>query len=262
MPDNPGSIPTDASDPNLLNQARSLLAAAQRVVVLTGAGISTDSGIPDFRGPNGVWTKNPQAEKLATLDHYVGDREVRVAAWRSRLDSRAWTAEPNAAHRALVNLERRGQLDTLITQNIDGLHHAGGSSWDRIVEIHGSIREVVCLSCDYRDDMQVALDRVRAGEEDPACPICGAILKSATISFGQSLIAEDLRRAEHAANHCDLLLAIGSTLAVYPIAAVVPMAARRGARIIIVNGGPTEMDDIADIVLRGPIGTIVPALLG
>ena len=157
--------------------------------MLTGAGISTDSGIPDFRGPKGVWTRNPEAEKRATLQHYMSDPQVRRKAWLDRLDHPAWAAEPNAGHRALVHLERRGKLDTLVTQNIDGLHQAAGSDPERVVEVHGTIREVVCMSCDERAPMQRALDRVRAGEDDPPCRTCGGILKSATISFGQNLVA-------------------------------------------------------------------------
>ena len=174
-------------------------APPESVVVLTGAGISTDSGIPDFRGPNGVWTKNPKAEKLATLQHYVADPEVRKLAWQTRLDSPAWTAEPNAGHRAIVTLERRGKLHTLVTQNIDELHQRAGTDPARVVEVHGTMRQVVCLACDERAPMERALDRVRAGEEDPACRTCGGILKSATISFGQALVAADLQRAERAA---------------------------------------------------------------
>ncbi len=245
-----------------LSDAVTMLDAADRVVVLTGAGISTDSAIPDFRGPKGVWTKNPGAEKQATLQHYVEDVEVRKRAWQNRLTSPIWEAEPNAGHRALVQLEERGVLHTLITQNIDGLHHRAGSDPDRIIEVHGSVREVVCLSCDYRDPMEVALDRVRSGEEDPACEDCGGMLKSATISFGQSLVAADLQRAEVAARSCDVLIAIGSTLAVYPIANVVPIAKSLGATIIIINGSPTEMDDLGDVVLRGSISEILPPLFG
>jgi len=235
---------------------------AERITVLTGAGISTDSGIPDFRGPQGVWTKNPKAEKMATLQNYVADTEVRKAAWRSRLDSRAWSAEPNNGHRALVRLEKRRKLVALLTQNVDGLHHAAGSSGEKIIEIHGTLREVGCLECDYRDDMRVALDRVRLGEDDPACLECGGILKSATISFGQGLIQEDLLRAEVAAQNCDLMLALGTTLAVYPIAAVVPAAKRVGAKIVIVNAEPTEMDYLADMVLRESISEVLPLLVG
>ena len=130
-----------------MSEVRAWIDAAQRIVVLTGAGISTDSGIPDFRGPQGVWTKNPEAEKQSTLQNYVADPEVRKRAWQSRLESPAWKAQLNAGHRALVTLERRGKLDTLITQNIDGLHQAAGSSPDRVIEIHGTMREVVCLDC-------------------------------------------------------------------------------------------------------------------
>lgn len=240
--------------------ARSWIEAAERVTALTGAGISTDSGIPDFRGPQGVWTRNPKAERTATLQHYMSDPDVRRRAWRSRLDHASLRAEPNAAHRALVVLERRGKLDTLVTQNIDSLHHAAGSDRERIVEVHGHLREVVCMSCDERAPMERALARVRAGEEDPPCRSCGGILKSATISFGQNLVAEDLLRAEAAAARAEVLLAVGSTLAVFPVANMVSVAKAAGARVVIVNGDPTEMDDLADAVLRGPIGSILPRL--
>lgn len=244
-----------------IEQARGWIDRADRITVLTGAGISTDSGIQDFRGPKGLWTQNPEAEKMATLQHYVADPDIRRRSWQMKLASAANRHEPNTGHAALVALEKRGKLHTLITQNVDGLHHAAGSSPDRIVEIHGSLREVVCLSCDERAPIERALERVHAGEEDPACRTCGGILKSATISFGQGLVAEDLRRAEIAAESCDLMLAVGTTLGVYPIAGVVPIAKDRGARVIIVNGGPTEMDFLADVVLRGPISEILPRIL-
>ena len=245
-----------------LREVAGWIRAAQRVTVLTGAGISTESGIPDFRGPQGLWTKNPGAEKMATLSHYVADKEVRERAWRNRLESPTWKAEPNAGHRALVALERAGNLHLLITQNVDGLHLAAGTSPARLVEIHGSLREVVCLDCGERAPMERARARVRAGESDPPCRSCGGILKSATISFGQNLVAHDLRRAEGAARECDLLLAVGSTLSVYPIAGVVPIAKQCGAQIVIVNAEPTEMDDLAEAVIRGPIGEILPRLCG
>jgi NAD-dependent deacetylase len=244
----------------VIEEVRGWLAAARRVVVLSGAGISTESGIPDFRGPQGVWTKDPSAQKLATLQYYVADPDVRRRAWQKRLQSEAFSAEPNAGHFALVDLERSGKLQLLITQNIDGLHQRAGSTPERVVEIHGTIHEVVCLDCDERAPMQRALDRVRAGEDDPPCRSCGGILKSATISFGQSLVQEDLVRSERAAKNCDLLLAVGTSLSVYPIASVVPIAKRSGARVVIVNGEPTEMDEIADAVLRGAIGELLPRL--
>ncbi len=240
---------------------RGWISAAQRIVVLTGAGISTDSGIPDFRGPQGLWTKNPEAEKMATIGHYMADPEVRKRSWRMRLEMGIDRLEPNPGHRALALLEQRGVLHTLITQNVDGLHQKAGLSRDRMVEIHGTLTEVMCMECNERAPIDRALARVRAGEEDPACRSCGGILKSATISFGQSLVMDDLRRAERAALGCDLLLAVGTTLAVYPIAGVVPIAKQAGARIVILNAEPTEMDDLADAVLRGSISEILPRLV-
>jgi NAD-dependent deacetylase len=239
---------------------RGWIDAAERVVALTGAGISTDSGIPDFRGPQGVWTKNPEAEKMATIQHYMADPEVRKRAWQG-LQARTMEREPNAGHRALVDLERRDKLVTLLTQNVDGLHVKAGTSVERLVEIHGTLREVMCMECEERAPMERALARVRAGEDDPPCRSCGGILKSATISFGQGLVMEDLRRAERAAKTCDLMIAIGTTLAVYPIAGVVPIAKSEGAKIVILNGEPTEMDDLADAVLRGSISEILPRLV-
>jgi NAD-dependent deacetylase len=243
-------------------RARALVEQARRVVVLTGAGISTDSGIADFRGPQGVWTKDPAAERMATLQAYVSDPELRRRSWQNRLTSPMWDSEPNAGHRALVELERSGRLDTLVTQNIDGLHHKAGTDPSRIIEIHGTAREVVCLECGDRQAAEPVHDRVRAGEDDPACTWCGGILKSATISFGQSLVAEDLFRAENAAAACDLLLAVGSTLAVFPAAGVVPVAVRHGAVLVIVNSGQTEMDALADVVVPGSISEALPALVG
>jgi NAD-dependent deacetylase len=187
--------------------------------------------------------------------------EVRRRAWQARLSHEAWLAQPNAGHAALVSLERSGRLQALITQNIDGLHQRAGSSPARVIEIHGTILDVVCMACGDRGPMQPVLDRVRAGEEDPPCRECGGILKSATISFGQSLVAADLRRAEQAARRCDLLIAIGSSLAVFPIAGVVPVAKQSGARIVILNGTQTEMDPLADHVLHGKIGEILPRIV-
>ena len=246
---------------DLIRTVCGFIEEARRIVVLTGAGISTDSGIPDFRGPQGVWTKNPGAERMATIQHYMADPDVRKRAWKSRLESRYVDAEPNAGHRALVALERRGKLDTLITQNVDGLHVKAGSSPERVVEIHGTVRDVVCLSCGQRAPMEKALARVRAGEEDPACRTCGGILKSATISFGQALVPDDLTRADMAARRADLMLAVGTKLSVWPIAGVVPTAKEAGARVVILNAESTEMDGLADVVLRGSIAEILPRLV-
>jgi len=245
---------------SLVDAARQRIDRARRIVVLTGAGISTESGIPDFRGPRGVWTRNPAAEKQSTIQHYLADAEVRKAAWRSRLDSPAWSAEPNAGHRALVELERRGKLHALVTQNIDELHQRAGQSAALVVEVHGSMRRVMCWQCGVRAPMEDALARVRAGEDDPHCPACGGILKSDTISFGQTLVPETIDRALAAAAEADLMIAVGTTLQVQPVASMVPIAARSGAGIVIVNDQPTAMDALADVVIRAPIGAVLPAI--
>lgn len=237
-----------------------VLAQAKRVTVLTGAGISTDSGIPDFRGPQGVWTRDPAAEKTSMLSHYLRDAQVRRLAWQQRLSSPAWTAQPNAGHRALVELERQGRLVALVTQNIDGLHQRAGSSPERLVELHGTMHRVVCWACHWEGPMGETLSRVAAGEADPHCEICGGILKSATISFGQSLDRDTIARAERAARACDVLLAVGTSLGVSPAAGLVPLAHANGAEIVIVNAEATPFDDIAT-VYRGSISEILPQLV-
>jgi NAD-dependent deacetylase len=263
MNEDPGSEgPETAMVEEAIAAAARLVDEAERIVVLTGAGISTDSGIPDFRGPNGIWTRNPEAEKQATLSYYMGDPDVRRRAWRSRLDNPAWRAEPNRGHEALIRLERRGKLRMLVTQNVDGLHHEAGHDPELVVEIHGTMREVECMSCGWRGPMGPTLDRVRLGEDDPPCAACGGILKSATISFGQNLVPEDLDRAFDAARDADLVLAVGTTLGVYPAAQVVPIAKGSGATVVIVNGSPTEMDNLADVVVMASISEVLPAILG
>jgi NAD-dependent deacetylase len=234
---------------------------AVRVVVLTGAGISTESGIPDFRGPQGVWTRNPRAEKLSNIHYYMADPEVRKESWKARLDHPAWNAKPNAGHLALAALEKRGKLHALITQNIDELHQMAGNSPDKVIEVHGTVRKVVCMECGMTAPMQKALDRVRAGEEDPPCRDCGGILKSATISFGQALVPDVIERAMRAAGEADLFLSIGTSLQVYPIAGAVEVAEASGAKIVILNAEPTPFDEVADAVFREPIGTVLPQLL-
>ena len=243
-----------------MQDVRAWIDAAQRVVALTGAGISTDSGIPDFRGPRGVWTKNPKAEKLSDIRYYMSDPEVRRLSWQSRLQNPAWSAKPNAGHLALVELERRGKLHALITQNIDELHQQAGNSPERVIEVHGTLRKVVCMSCGERAPMEKALARVRAGEADPPCRSCGGILKSATVSFGQALVPEVIDRAMQAAGEAEVLLAVGTSLQVYPIAGAVPLARRAGARVVIINAEPTPFDDLADAVFNDSISAVLPAL--
>ncbi len=244
-----------------LESVRAWIDAAHRVVVLTGAGISTDSGIPDFRGPAGVWTRNPAAERMSDIRYYTADPAVRKASWQSRLDHPAWTATPNPGHVALAALERRGKLHALITQNIDGLHLRAGNSPQKVLEVHGNLHKAVCLSCGWKGPMQAVLTRVRAGEEDPACETCRGILKSDTISFGQALVPAVIERAMEAAQEADLLLAVGSSLKVFPIANMVPAAEAAGARIVIMNAQPTQFDASADALLDGPISDELPPIL-
>ena len=244
-------------------QAREWIAEARSVTVFTGAGISTDSGIPDFRGPNGLWTKNPAAEKASTLQNYLSDPDVRRFAWQNRLHSPAWVAVPNSGHLAIYELERRGRLRAVVTQNIDELHQRAGHAPGNVIEVHGTMRWSRCWSCDDRRPMQETLERVRAGEEDPHCLVCQTgILKSDTVSFGQSLVPEVIEAAMRAADECDVLLAAGSTLSVFPAANVVPRARASGSRVVIVNGEPTAMDRFADALLIGSLGELLPGLIG
>ncbi|HEY3073887.1 MAG TPA: Sir2 family NAD-dependent protein deacetylase [Burkholderiales bacterium] len=241
--------------------ARSWVRDAKRIVVLTGAGISTDSGIPDFRGPQGVWTRNPVAEKMSNIHYYLADPEVRKASWQNRLSSPAWSAKPNPGHLAIVELERRRQLHALITQNIDELHQVAGNSAHLVIEVHGSMRRFMCWGCGRRGPMQLVLERVRAGEADPPCRDCGGILKSDTISFGQQLVPEVIDRAMQAAGEADLFLAVGTSLQVYPIAGAFDLARAAGAKTVIMNAQPTPFDDIADAVLPGSISELLPRLV-
>jgi NAD-dependent deacetylase len=238
-----------------------LLRDAQRIVVLTGAGISTGSGIPDFRGPQGIWTKDPAAEKRATIQHYVSDPEHRKRTWRARVDGDVWRGEPNAGHYALAELERRAALDTLVTQNVDGLHHAAGNSPEKIVEIHGNVREVKCLSCDWRGPMEDTVERVRAGEDDPRCLECGGMLKAAAISFGENLVPADLDRAQQAAASADLFLAVGTSLVVYPVAGLPEIALRNRAPLVILTAEETPFDRYATVVVNERLEEALPAIV-
>ena len=232
------------------------------VTVLTGAGISTDSGIPDFRGPRGVWTRNPGAQHLSTYQAYVSDPALRRRSWRARREHPAWAAEPNAAHRALAGLATSAIDTWIITQNIDELHQKAGTAVERVIELHGTMFSVVCVSCGDRSPMAGALARVEAGEEDPDCARCGGILKSATVMFGQRLDPGVFSRAEQAARRCDLFLAIGSTLTVEPAASLCGLAAAAGAPLVIVNADATPYDGLAAEVIREPIGSAVPRIAG
>ena len=247
-------------------RARELVRGATLITVLTGAGISTDSGIPDFRGPNGLWTKNPAAEKASTLQNYLADADVRRFAWQNRLHSPSWYAAPNKGHMAIYELERQGRLRAVVTQNIDELHQRAGHRPENVIEVHGTMRWSRCWTCDDRRPMAETLQRVRAGEDDPHCLVCAengrvGVLKSDTVSFGQQLVPEVIDAAMRAADDCDLLLAAGSMLSVFPAANVVPRARASGALVVIVNGEPTAMDRFADVVLIGSLGELLPSLI-
>ncbi|MEU5217671.1 Sir2 family NAD-dependent protein deacetylase [Streptomyces sp. NPDC020807] len=232
------------------------------VAILSGAGISTDSGIPDYRGPDGLWRRDPGAERLVTYGPYMSDPEIRRRSWRMRLDGPVLTAEPNGAHRAVAEYERTsGNAVRVITQNVDGLHQAAGMPERKVVELHGSARSVVCTACHARSSMAEALDRVRAGEDDPACRVCGGILKSATVMFGQRLDPGVLGQAMSIAKATEVFVVVGSSLQVQPAASLAGIAAEHGARLVIVNAEPTPYDPVADELVREPIGTALPALL-
>ncbi|MFI5997697.1 SIR2 family NAD-dependent protein deacylase [Streptomyces sp. NPDC051362] len=232
------------------------------VAVLSGAGISTDSGIPDYRGPNGLWRQDPEAEKLVTYEYYMGDPEIRRRAWRMRRDSGALGAEPNGAHRAVAELERSGVPVRVITQNVDGLHQLAGMPARKVLELHGTARAVVCTACHERTPMEDALARVDAGEDDPGCLACGGILKPATVLFGERLDPVVLGQAAAIAQACQVFIAVGSSLQVRPAAGLAGVAADHGARLVVVNAEATPYDEIADEVVREPIGSALPALLG
>jgi len=231
------------------------------ITVMTGAGISTESGIPDFRGPGGLWVRDPDHEKLVTIDYYLADPEIRRRSWRFRRDSPARTAAPNAAHVALVELERSGLLDRLITQNIDGLHQKAGSSPDRVLELHGNMAGVLCVRCGARSTLDEALGRIDAGETDPACEECGGILKTTTVMFGENLPEDTVAEAVRATERCRVFVAVGTSLRVRPAASLASLAVRSGARLIIVNAEPTPYDELATELIRDPIGVAVPDLV-
>lgn len=246
----------------LLAEAAGWVASAQRIVVLSGAGLSTDSGIADFRGPNGLWTRDPDAEKASHLSSYLADPELRKKAWQNRLRAPVFAAAPNAGHHAIVSLERAGRLSAVVTQNIDGLHQAAGNDPAKVIEVHGTVHWSRCWGCNDRRPMEQLLGRVRAGEADPPCELCGGVIKSDTILFGQNLVPHVIEAAMVAAERSDLVLAVGSTLSVFPAANVVPRAKSAGAKVVIVNGEPTKMDRFADALLLGPLSDLLPALCG
>lgn len=260
-PSRADAVGKEPETPAQRRAAREIVARARRITALTGAGVSTSAGIPDFRGPNGLWTRNPAAQRLSDIDSYVSDPSVREEAWRSRAEHPAWHASPGAAHRAFVDLDGAGRLRSVLTQNIDELHQRAGLDRDKVVELHGSMFGIICLDCGATGTMRQALERVAEGEPDPPCRACGGILKSATISFGQALDPEVVRAAQRATLDCELFLAAGTTLTVQPAAGLAEMAVRAGAELVICNAEPTPYDELASAVVRGPLDEVLPELL-
>jgi NAD-dependent deacetylase len=243
----------------LVAAAAARLTAARRVVVFTGAGISTDSGIPDFRSPGGLWDRYDPRQ--LSYQRYLADPQTRRRAWQLRRELHGLRPRPNAAHLACARLAGAGRLAGVVTQNIDGLHTDAGLPQELVCELHGNGRWVACLSCGDRTPMGEAVARVESGEEDPACLRCGGILKTTTVSFGQALPRAAWQRAEEMTAGCDAFLAVGSSLVVYPAARLPELARGSGATLLILNREPTPLDPLADLVLRGECGELLPALV-
>lgn len=238
-----------------IDQLRSLLAESRRAIALTGAGISTESGIPDFRSPGGVWTRH----KPVLYDEFLASRAARVRFWKARLEmyEEFRRAQPNDGHLALARLESAGRLQAVITQNIDGLHQLAGSH--RVIELHGTARIIACVGCGKEWTPEAIHAMVTAGDDAPDCDDCGRPLKSKTISFGQAMPEREMREAAALAGQCDLMLAIGSSLVVEPAASIPRIAKGNGAKLVIINRDETPLDCVADLVIRAGIGATLHA---
>lgn len=256
-----GDQDTRTHDDAAMERAHRILASADAITVLTGAGISTDAGIPDFRGPEGLWTKNPAAERASTIQHYLTDDEARRASWRMRLDTRLVNAQPTAGHHALVDLEKQGRLGHLATQNVDGLHRKAGTTPSLLTEVHGSVSGIMCVSCDWRGEVQPVLDRVRSGDDDPRCETCGGILKTTVVMFGEMLPEGAMEDCIAAVDRADAFLAVGTTLEVGPINSMAFRARTKGLPVVVVNRGETAADAFADAKVEASISEVLPALL-
>jgi NAD-dependent deacetylase len=245
---------------NAIARLKQLLAASRRAVVFTGAGISTESGIPDFRSPGGIWTKYQPID----FRDFMASAEMRREAWRRKFATEATIkqAEPNRGHRAVEKLVRQGKVSSVITQNIDGLHQASGIAADKVIELHGNTTYAKCLDCNRRYELEsIREDFLRTGEP-PVCARCGGHVKTATISFGQAMPEDEMMRAREEALGCDLFIVAGSSLVVYPAAGFPALAKRNGAELVIVNREPTDLDEIADLVLNLEIGPTLGEAVG
>lgn len=250
-----------SSDP--LATVADWIRSASHVTALTGAGVSTASGIPDYRGPQGLWTRDPKAERLSDIRYYVSDPEIRAEAWRRRAAGAATGAEPNRAHHALVELEQQGNLHAVVTQNVDGLHADAADAADvrvELVELHGNASAVVCRDCGRREDADSAFERARRGELPPRCPGCGGVLKPDVVLFGEPLDPADLDRARELARRADVFLAVGSSLTVEPAASLPGVASRNGATLAVVNFDETPYSPDADVDLRADVTDVLPHL--
>ena len=239
---------------------RGMIEAARRVAIFTGAGISTESGIPDFRSPTGVW----QTAKPVMFQDFVTSAAARREAWRRKFhsDTVLLAAEPNRGHRAVALLVRQGKVPAVITQNIDGLHQASGIPPDRVIELHGNGTYAHCLDCGERYELEPLRHAFAREGEVPDCARCGGLIKSATISFGQAMPVLPMARAREETLAADLFLVLGSSLVVYPAAGFPELAKRNGARLVIVNNEATPLDDIADLVIRHRIGMVMGGAIG
>jgi NAD-dependent deacetylase len=247
------------ASPAEIARLRSLLESSRRMVAFTGAGISTESGIPDFRSPGGIWTR---MQPIYFQDFMASDA-MRRESWRRKIASDGTFAKalPNRGHRAIAALHQRGICSSVITQNVDGLHQASGVPGDRVIELHGNATYAACLECEQRFDLEPILAAFKRDETLPVCD-CGGIVKTATISFGQSMPLEPMRRSEEETIGCDLFLATGSSLVVYPAAGFPALAKRNGARLVILNREPTDLDPIADLVIHADIGPTLGEAVG
>lgn len=245
---------------NEYRQLKVLLDQAREVMVFTGAGISTESGIPDFRSPGGIWSKYRPID----FSEFMASEEARREAWRRKFatDTVMLKAEPNAGHRAVARLVEQGKCSLVVTQNVDGLHAKAGVPAAKIVELHGNATYATCLDCGERHELEAIRARFQRNEALPECGQCGGIVKTATISFGQAMPVVAMARAQEAAERCDLCLVMGSSLVVYPAAAIPLLAKRRGAQLAIVNREPTPQDEEADLVIHGEIGPTLAAAVG
>jgi NAD-dependent deacetylase len=249
-----------AGSDTIVAELRRMLDAGRSAVVFTGAGVSTDSGIPDYRSPGGIWTKYRPVD----FNDFLASEDMRREFWRRKFATHGTLqrARPSRGHRAIAELVRRGTVATVITQNVDGLHEASGVPVERLIEIHGNTTYARCLDCGVRHELEPIRRAFEADETLPHCHNCGGVVKTATISFGQSMPEAEMRRAEEATLACDLFLAVGSSLTVYPAAGFPALAKRKGARLAIVNREPTELDQIADLVVHGEIGPTLGAVAG